>query len=605
MFKKIKNKLSWNTFERDLSALVARFPVSVIALFVLFGVASIMLHSGFNDQDLNYAILGKTAITSIFVALLSYAVVLGLESWKCTKRSFHIGSYIVVLLAGVLYYLYIPSTPDQVPFEVVFTLFSILGLVFVASFAARFDREYTKGDYQDGPFYLFVLSQVGAMLEGFFAAVFTFLLGAATLGSISALFGLGIDGEWYGQWWIIAATLVGPLYFLSHVPKEVASKGETLKVLGTFLRFVIMYIALPFILIYFVILYAYSIKVLLNFSQWPEGIVSWLVIFFSFFGWIIYFLSYHVRTERFVALFRKWFPYVLAPQLAMLFYAIGLRIAQHGVTVNRYFVVAFGIWIVLLCLYFIFSKKKALFVLPASLFVGLIITLVGPWGAFSVSEGSQVQKVQDLFNKYELIQDGSVQVISPEELTAIAKEDQESLISSIRYICENHGCDKLRDTYGDSYTKALDGATSEYNQSSNLLSYVGLPTYVSNNWERRNTFVSLYANTDGFVFPTSGYQSIVLVNSYERETKDHRIDLENGVRIFFVKDSQVISRDVTEQIQDLLVEKGTLNLGDNNIPESFDFNGGKFYVTNANAELQKDGSVKEVTNLGGYLLIAN
>jgi hypothetical protein len=45
-----------------------------------------------------------------------------------------------------------------------------------------------------------------------------------------------------------------------------------------FFSFLVKYVAIPFIYIYFLILYAYTVKVLLNFQDWPKGEVSWLVI---------------------------------------------------------------------------------------------------------------------------------------------------------------------------------------------------------------------------------------------------------------------------------------------------------------------------------------
>ncbi|MDR0772292.1 MAG: DUF4153 domain-containing protein, partial [Candidatus Peribacteria bacterium] len=55
------------------------------------------------------------------------------------------------------------------------------------------------------------------------------------------------------------------------------------------------------------------------------------------------------------------------PQIFMLFYAMYLRINQYDLTINRYFVVVFGIWLLFISLYFVFSKRKNLIVIPAVL----------------------------------------------------------------------------------------------------------------------------------------------------------------------------------------------------------------------------------------------
>lgn len=89
---------------------------------------------------------------------------------------------------------------------------------------------------------------------------------------------------------MVAGALVTPLYFLVEFPRRseiVKNAYET----NVYFSFLVRYIAIPFIFVYFVILYAYSVKVLLNFSVWPNGEISWMVIGFSIFGYLAYVFS--------------------------------------------------------------------------------------------------------------------------------------------------------------------------------------------------------------------------------------------------------------------------------------------------------------------------
>ena len=109
-----------------------------------------------------------------------------------------------------------------------------------------------------------------------------------------------------------------------------------------FFSFLVRFVATPFIYVYFFILYAYTFKVLMNFSEWPKGIISWMVIGFTAFGYMIYIFSKaYDSNSRMISLFRKYFSLAVLPQVCMLFYAIYLRIAQYDITMNRYFVVIF------------------------------------------------------------------------------------------------------------------------------------------------------------------------------------------------------------------------------------------------------------------------
>jgi len=99
-----------------------------------------------------------------------------------------------------------------------------------------------------------------------------------------------------------------------------------------------------------------------------------MVIGFSIFGYITYIFSYIFQeTNNFIKNFRKYFPAIVIPQLFMLFYAIYLRIMQYDITMNRYFVVVFGIWLAIISLYLIFSKIKYLGFIPFLLAVFTIL----------------------------------------------------------------------------------------------------------------------------------------------------------------------------------------------------------------------------------------
>jgi len=58
------------------------------------------------------------------------------------------------------------------------------------------------------------------------------------------------------------------LYFLSQLPKNILKKKKV--EIHSFFRFIINFVVIPFVIGYFFILYSYSVKVLLNFDEWPH-----------------------------------------------------------------------------------------------------------------------------------------------------------------------------------------------------------------------------------------------------------------------------------------------------------------------------------------------
>ena len=150
------------------------------------------------------------------------------------------------------------------------------------------------------------------------------------------------------------------------------------------------FILIPITAIYFLILYAFSTKILVTW-QLPEGWVGKLVLGFSVAGIFTYLLNFMlVKFDDSVVVkgFRRWFFYILLPMVLLLFVAIGRRIGDYGVTEARYVVAISGAWLLLISVYFILSKRDNIKFIPISLAVFSLLTVLGPLSAFKVSERS-------------------------------------------------------------------------------------------------------------------------------------------------------------------------------------------------------------------------
>lgn len=241
-------------------------------------------------------------------------------------------------------------------------------------------------------------------------------------------------------WMTLSVALIAPYYALIHFP-EVSKVPSDDYETNRFFSFLVRFVGVPAILVYFVILYTYSIRVIINFRDWPEGIISWMVIGFSSFGYLVYtFAKSYENGSRAIPTLRKFFPFIVLPQILMLFYAIYLRIAQYDITMNRYFVVIFGVWLTVISLYFAISKRKLLSFLPASLALFAILISFGPWSVFSLP----LERQYDRFMR-DMAQAGMMQDGKPVRLmTAIDAELENSIVSEIEYICDYRDCARLR-----------------------------------------------------------------------------------------------------------------------------------------------------------------
>lgn len=264
-----------------------------------------------------------------------------------------------------------------------------------------------------------------------------------------ALFDIGYDiidqGKVYGNWAVVSLALIAPLYALIALPHRGDLDQKSYEV-NRFFSFLIRYVAVPFIFIYFLILYAYSVKVLMNFQDWPKGMISWMVIGFSTFGYLTYIFAKPYTTEsQMIEFFRKYFPLAVIPQVGMLAYAIWLRIAQYDLTMNRYFVVIFGLWLFLVSLYLLVSKKKSLAIITASLTLISLLISVGPWSVYSVPLERQYSRLLRNLESAKILQGGIITPLSsPKD---ISKEHSDDIYSGIDYACDFSECRRIKELF--------------------------------------------------------------------------------------------------------------------------------------------------------------
>jgi hypothetical protein len=212
--------------------------------------------------------------------------------------------------------------------------------------------------------------------------------------------------------------------------------------------------------LYIVILYLYAGKIVILWS-WPKGIVSYLIACVAVLGILTLLLIHpygNLSGNTWIKKFSKAYYFVLVPLVVLLFIAIGMRINDYGVTVNRYVIVLLGIWLAIVSTYFIIGKENIKFI-PISLAVILIFVSFGYWGIFSVSERSQVARLQAILEQGNILKKERIQQevmwlrdSLPRKLYAVDKEEtnvlQDSLHTEVKsildYLDDHHGFTSIR-----------------------------------------------------------------------------------------------------------------------------------------------------------------
>jgi len=159
------------------------------------------------------------------------------------------------------------------------------------------------------------------------------------------LFDIDFGEERYGQLFVFCLGIVNTWVYLSDFPKNIQFdlKINFDTVISVFVKFILI----PLAALYILILYAYAVKIIIRWEL-PEGAVSYLIVALSALLFIIQFIVHPVRHTHKSALIKGFSPFcywLLLPLLPLLYTAIFRRVADYGITENRYFLMVLACFI--------------------------------------------------------------------------------------------------------------------------------------------------------------------------------------------------------------------------------------------------------------------
>lgn len=153
-----------------------------------------------------------------------------------------------------------------------------------------------------------------------------------------------------------------------------------------------------FSIIIFTALNLFVLKILFT-QELPKGQISWLVMGFSFFAFMSYLslVPYKAKIKKYNTFL--WGTLLL--QSLVLLGSISIRIYEYGITEKRYLLLAYGLWLFFISIYFVWKKEKAkIFWLFSSLSMLILLSQIGPINGYSISKYSQQQRFTKLLENY-------------------------------------------------------------------------------------------------------------------------------------------------------------------------------------------------------------
>lgn len=388
----MKNKkwFSLSEFSEKILSLLQRMPASVSIVIGFAVLCFICIHS---DTDVSPRCIAF-CVVGLFISI---AAVLWLEDYVKNNGFRQLITLLCIVLWGA-YCLTLPATEDWWNRVDVLPVIA-LGITFLA---AIFFIGFLK-DNEDKAYWEFsrrVIFQIAI------AGVFSVILFAGLLLAIKAiqfLFNVDIDDKTYADLAVFCFALFAPLYALSGIPAEFAKHHATpqfnkvLKILG-------LYILLPLLAVYAVILYAYLIKIIV---QWelPNGYVSWLVSALSLGGLavitVLYPMYWEKEDNRIRWILRN-FGLLVLPLLVLMTIGILRRIHDQGISINRCYILLLNSWFYGIFIYLYLSRIRKIKWIAVSATLIFLWTSVGPWRISNMVKNIMTKKLETVFKGRQL-----------------------------------------------------------------------------------------------------------------------------------------------------------------------------------------------------------
>lgn len=183
-----------------------------------------------------------------------------------------------------------------------------------------------------------------------------------------------------------------------YIPRLIYDLTDVQKEVNAFFKGLIKYVLTGLVMISFIIIYLYMIKILIL-RDMPKNQVFRILSVLFIVGMPIWTMTQYFKDESLWYKISLKLPVAFIPFILLQIYTIGIRIANNGFTPFRYVCVAFVVFEIIYSLIYIWRKEKIeilLLLLNAIVIVSFIIPGIN---MFKVSDVSQAQNLKIFKNK--------------------------------------------------------------------------------------------------------------------------------------------------------------------------------------------------------------
>jgi hypothetical protein len=557
---------SIKNFGKRFESAFGRFPFAILFSIICTICIIILIEDLFDFTKDNSLVYKLTVISGIAVPLF-----VAIQLWSEVKRIKNLSIIAHSIGFAFLALLFFTLSDDfqDVMYMINARLFGyFIAFHLLVSFIAYVSTGSKKSFWQ------FNISTFLSFLESALYSLILFLGLSLAFAAIENLFDADLHDEIYADTFIVIAGIFHTFYFLSELKSSLYEEDSTIehhRIFGFFSKFIL----LPLTLIYFAILYAFSLKLLIQ-QEWSQGWISSLILGFSVTGILCYLFNYYLIKEdekSLVTLFKKWFFPALLPMSIVLFLAVGLRVSNYGLTENRYIGILASIWLAGLSLYFILSKNKNIKFIPISLFAFVLLSILGPTNMSSIGIKSQLNRAEKILENNGAMENGKM----IKKVSALSNEDGNNLYSIFNYLEDRDELKQLSKFQSDKFSIISDSASTKSIKTISRI--MGMDDYYTNDRPDQPRYVNFYPNK----METLSISDYDYVQNFEAFSNQFSNSNSTRYKFKFVDDQKFIEFESEEGVKTKLSIKSELDR-----LLSLDSNSNTFSSSNCTLRIQND-----------------
>jgi hypothetical protein len=364
-------------------------------------------------------------IASSLGLIFTLAIHLAFES-KQVKNGIKIPVWIVVVVGILLYYFHLKNAflTNNTSYC---TFFGMLGLGVIGFLMVSTAQVWAKNDNQR-----FLLFNRHLFVNYLLAAAYTLVLLVGFILAVLALdklFGINVNAKVYGYLAVIFIGLFFTTYFLASIPKP---DEEIKSIPAKGLKILAQYILVPIVIIYALIILAYSIKNIFSPSLsaiWTQELIWWFYVI-GYFTFLINLAVEVPETLTKFGHFGKGFLYILVPLTILVLFSIGMNMYIEGITELKYIVASMSLYLFIIAIYLLFNNKKDYRWVSWLLIIFTLLATYGPINACKISIKSIEKKLILTLENNSIIQNG--ELVS--DSNKLSEEDVTTIQNSLNFL---------------------------------------------------------------------------------------------------------------------------------------------------------------------------